>query len=138
MITTYRVFNLIVQKINSVAPIQSDDLSNVNHYRDQVLTALSSIVPELKPGFWKGQVVEGDGDDMRVKVKVEGVHDNYADSSCPLADYLLPIGYNLAGSVSTFLKPIVGSYVWVIFPYEGDASKPIIVGSVQDSPLPSP
>ncbi|PLR29575.1 baseplate protein, partial [Chimaeribacter californicus] len=63
---------------------------------------------------------------MRVSVRLVGLWDSIADANLPWAERLLP-------DDGAFVPLIAGDYVWVDFPYQGDSTRPRIVGRASDA-----
>jgi len=70
---------------------------------------------------------------MRVQVRVFGVFtDKVPAKDLPWAEYLLPVGSRV--NDGCFTPAVVGDYVWVRFPFDGDSRRPMITGSVHYAP----
>lgn len=86
-------------------------------------------VNEAINGPQRGQVVDVDDPKglLRATVRLVGIWDGVAAANLPWAERLLAD----SGAYSPLLA---GDYVWVDFPYNGDSTRPRIVGRATDSP----
>lgn len=64
---------------------------------------------------------------LRASVRLVGVWDSIADANLPWAERLL-------ADSGAYTPLLAGDYVWVDFPYNGDSTRPRIVGRATDSP----
>ncbi len=64
---------------------------------------------------------------MMARVQLQGLWDGVDVSSCPWAEYALPVG-------GGFVPGKKGDLVWVDFPYGGDSRRPRITCAAQDAP----
>ena len=64
---------------------------------------------------------------LRATVRVIGLWDSIGDDSLPWAERLLD-------DSGAYTPLLVGDYVWVDFPYNGDSTRPRIAGRATDSP----
>jgi hypothetical protein len=64
---------------------------------------------------------------LRATVRIVGIWDSIADANLPWAERVL-------GEDGTYRPLLAGDYVWIDFPYNGDSTRPRIVGGASDSP----
>lgn len=83
---------------------------------------------QFEDKFYSGIVVDNNDEFRRgrVKIRVDGVHDNFSDDTLPWAEVIYPSMFGLFGGTGSFAVLQKGTGVWVKF--DSDFWHPIVLG----------
>lgn len=83
---------------------------------------------QFEDKFFPAIVVDNDDEFRRgrVKIRVDGIHDNFSDDTLPWAEVIYPAMFGLFGGTGSFAVLQKGTAVWVKF--DSDYWHPIVLG----------